>query len=154
MKICDLLGAGGSFSEIVVTDYNEGTILIGHDGPFHIRIADGRPLLRGMGVYHGKKGTGISVEAKVKRGPVTLFGVTQTRDGRLKWIISEAEATGAPIMKIGNTQTHVKFDCDPDTYMDRWFAEAPTHHCAMAVGHVASVIEKLDKLMDIKTVRV
>lgn len=154
MKICDLLGAGGSFSEIVVTDYNEGTILIGHDGPFHIRIADGRPLLRGMGVYHGKKGTGISVEAKVKRGPVTLFGVTQTRDGRLKWIISEAEATGAPIMKIGNTQTHVKFDCDPDTYMDRWFAEAPTHHCAMAVGHVASVIEKLGKLMDIKTVRV
>ena len=154
MKICDLLGAGGSFSEIVVTDYDEGTILIGHDGPFHIKIADGKPLLRGMGVYHGKKGSGVSVEAKVRSGPVTLFGVSQTRDGKLKWIVSEAEATKAPIMKIGNTQTHVRFDCAPDEYMDKWFAEAPTHHCAMAVGHVASVIEKLGELMDIKTVRI
>lgn len=154
MKICDLLGAGGSFSEIVVTDYDEGTILIGHDGPFHIKIADGKPLLRGMGVYHGKKGSGVSVEAKVRSGPVTLFGVSQTRDGKLKWIVSEAEATKAPIMKIGNTQTHVRFDCTPDEYMDKWFAEAPTHHCAMAVGHVASVIEKLGELMDIKTVRI
>ena len=154
MKICDLLGAGGSFSEIVVTDYDEGTILIGHDGPFHIKIADGKPLLRGMGVYHGKKGSGVSVEAKVRSGPVTLFGVSQTRDGNLKWIVSEAEATKAPIMKIGNTQTHVRFDCAPDEYMDKWFAEAPTHHCAMAVGHVASVIEKLGELMDIKTVRI
>ena len=152
MKICDLLGAGGSFSEIVVADYNEGTILIGHDGPFHIKIADGKPLLRGMGVYHGKKGSGISVEAKVRRGPVTLFGVSQTRDGRLKWIVSEAEATDAPIMKIGNTQTHVRFDCDPDAYMDRWFAETPTHHCALAVGHIASVIKKLGELMEINTV--
>lgn len=152
MKICDLLGAGGSFSEIVVADYNEGTILIGHDGPFHIGIADGRPLLRGMGVYHGKKGTGISVEAKVKRGPVTLLGVTQTRDGKLKWIVSEAETTSAPIMKIGNTQTHVKFDCPPDEYMTKWFAESPTHHCAMAVGHIANVIEKLGELMEITTV--
>ena len=145
---------GGSFSEIVVTDYDEGTILIGHDGPFHIKIADGKPLLRGMGVYHGKKGSGVSVEAKVRSGPVTLFGVSQTRDGKLKWIVSEAEATKAPIMKIGNTQTHVRFDCAPDEYMDKWFAEAPTHHCAMAVGHVASVIEKLGELMDIKTVRI
>ena len=154
MKICDLLGAGGSFAEIVVTDYVNGTILIGHDGPFHIKISDGKPILRGMGVYHGKRGSGISVEAKVKAGPVTTLNVTQTRDGRLKFIVSEAEATDGPIMKIGNTQTHVKFDCDPDAYMDKWFAEAPTHHCAMAVGHIAPVIEKLGELMEIKTVRI
>ena len=153
MKICDLLGAGGSFSEIVVTDYQNGTILIGHDGPFHIRIADGKPLLRAMGVYHGKKGTGISVEAKVRSGPVTLLNVTQTRDGKLKMIITEAEATDAPIMKIGNTQTHIRFREDPDAHMDKWFAEAPTHHCALAVGHIADVLEKLGALLHIPTVR-
>jgi len=151
MKICDLLDAGGSFSEIVVTDYNAGTVLVGHDGPFHIKIADGKPLLRGMDVYHGKKGSGISVEARVRKGPVTLFGVTQTGDGKLKFIVSEAEALDLPIMKIGNTQTHVKFNCPPDEYMLKWFSEAPTHHFAMAVGHIASVLKKIGVLMGVKT---
>lgn len=152
MKICDLLGVGGSFAEIVVTDYINGTILIGHDGPFHIKISDGKPILRGMGVYHGKRGSGISVEAKVKPGPVTTLNVTQTLDGKLKFIVSEAQATDGPIMQIGNTQTPVRFSCDPDTYMSRWFAEAPTHHCALAVGHNAAVLEKLGILMNIPTV--
>jgi L-arabinose isomerase len=152
MKICDLLGVGGSFVEIVVADYINGTILIGHDGPFHIKISNQKPTLRGLGVYHGKKGSGISVEAKVQPGAVTTLNVTQTRDGRLKFIVSEAEAMDYTIMKIGNTQTHVKFNCDPDIYMSKWFAEAPTHHCALAVGHNADVLVKLGELMDIPTV--
>lgn len=152
MKICDLLDVGGSFAEIVVTDYVNGTILIGHDGPFHIKISNRKPILRGMGVYHGKRGSGVSVEAKVKPGPVTTLNVTQTRDGKLKFIISEAEATDGSIMCIGNTQTPVKFSCDPDTYMSKWFAEAPTHHCALAVGHNADVLKKVGTLMDIPTV--
>ncbi|MCQ2432715.1 MAG: L-fucose/L-arabinose isomerase family protein [Clostridia bacterium] len=152
MKIGDLAGVGGSFAEIVVSDYCDGTILIGHDGPFHIRISDRKPILRGMGVYHGKKGSGISVEAKVKSGPITTLNVTQTRDGRLKLIISEAEATDGPIMTIGNTQTPVRFKYDPDTYMEKWFAEAPTHHCALTVGHNAGLFRKVGDLLDIPTV--
>ncbi len=152
MKICDILGTGGSFSEIVVTDYEDGTILIGHDGPFHFEIADSRPILRGMGIYHGKKGTGISVEAKVKTGPITTLNVTQTNEGKLKLIVSEAEATNGKIMTIGNTQTPVKFKYDPDTYMDKWFAEAPTHHCALSMGHNASLFQKVGVLMNIETV--
>jgi len=149
MKICDILGTGGSYSEIVVADYLDGTILLGHDGPFHIAISDGKPILRGMGLYHGKQGTGVSVEAKVKTGPVTTLNVTQTGDGRLKLIISEGESTNGPIMKIGNTQTPVKFRLHPDEYMTRWFAEAPTHHCAMSVGHNASLFQKVGELMQI-----
>lgn len=152
MKICDLLGVGGSFAEIVVTDYVNGTILIGHDGPFHIKISGKKPILRSMGVYHGKKGSGISVEAKVQPGPVTTLNVTQTVDGKLKFIVSEAQSMDYPIMKIGNTQTHVRFNCDPDSYMSKWFAEAPTHHCALSVGHNADVLVKLGELMDIPTV--
>jgi L-arabinose isomerase len=152
MKICDILSIGGSFCEIVVIDYIDGTVLIGHDGPFHIGISQGKPLLRGMGIYHGKKGSGISVEAKVKPGPVTTLNVTQSGDGKLKLIISEGEATAGPIMAIGNTQTPVKFSCGPDTYMEKWFAEAPTHHCALAVGHNAGLLKKVGELLDIHTV--
>lgn len=152
MKICDILNKGGSFCEIVVTDYLDGTILLGHDGPFHLAIAQGKPLLRGLSVYHGKQGTGISVEAKVKTGAITNLACTQTAGGKLKFIITEAESTGGKIMTIGNTQTPVKFKKDPDSYMNEWFAEAPTHHFAMSVGHNASLFEKTAHILNINSV--
>ncbi|HEY0828890.1 MAG TPA: L-fucose/L-arabinose isomerase family protein [Bacilli bacterium] len=152
MKICDMLGTGGSFSEIVVVDYEDETILLGHDGPFHIDISNGKPILRGMGLYHGKQGTGVSVEAKVRTGPITTLNVTQTGDGKLKLIISEGESTDGTIMKIGNTQTPVKFKKHPDEYMEQWFAEAPTHHCAMSIGHNAALFQKVAELMGCRQV--
>lgn len=148
MKICDILGVGGSFSEIVVVDYADGTILLGHDGPFHLAIADGKPILRGMGLYHGKTGSGISVEAKVKTGAVTTLNVTQTSSGKLKMIASEGESTSGEIMRIGNTQTPVRFSKHPDDYMNAWFQEAPTHHCAMSTGHNARIFSKIADLLD------
>lgn len=152
MKICDIVGKGGSFCEIVTVDYEDGTILLGHDGPFHLAIAKGKPILRGMGLYHGKQGTGVSVEAKVRAGDITNLGCTQTIDGKLKFIITEAESTDGTIMTIGNTQTPVRFKQEPDAYMDEWFREAPTHHFAMSVGHNASLYEKIAEVLRIPAV--
>ena len=128
------------------------TCVAGRDGPFHLAIANGKPLLRGLGVYHGKQGTGVSVEAKVRAGDITTLCCTQTIDGKMKFIITEAESTNAQIMTIGNTQTHVKFKKDPDSYMDEWFAEFPTHHFAMSVGHNASLFEKVADVLGIISV--
>lgn len=147
MKICDTLGTGGSFCEIVAADFNRDTMIIGHDGPFHIMISNRKPVLRGMGVYHGKRGSGVSVEAKVRPGPVTTLGVTQTLDGRLKLNISEGEAVDAPILMNGNTSTHVKFPLKPAQYMDKWFQEAPTHHCALSAGHNGRLFKKVAELL-------
>ena len=154
MKICDLLGAGGSFTEIVAMDYLTNTMLLGHDGPFHISISDGKPVLRGMGVFHGKRGSGVSVEANVISGPVTTLGLTQTGAGRLRLIASEGVAVKHPILTIGNTQTHVDFGMPLDDYMDQWFQYAPTHHCAMSVGHNAKLFEKVAQLLGVEYVKV
>ena len=154
MKICDLLGTGGSFTEIVAMDYLTNTMLLGHDGPFHISISDGKPVLRGMGVFHGKRGSGVSVEANVISGPVTTLGLTQTGAGRLRLIASEGVAVKHPILTIGNTQTHVDFGMPLDDYMDQWFQYAPTHHCAMSVGHNARIFEKVAQLLGVEYVKV
>lgn len=103
-------------------------------------------------MYHGKQGSGVSVEAKVRTGSITNLGCTQTIDGKLKFIITEAESTDGPIMTIGNTQTPVRFGKDPDSYMDDWFAEAPIHHFAMSVGHNASLYKKTADLLRIKAI--
>ncbi len=148
MKVSDILGVGGSYSEIVAADYERGTIILGHDGPFHIAIADGRPILRGMGLYHGKWGTGVSVEATVRKGPVTMLNMTQDGEGRLRTIINEGEAIDAPILRIGNTMTHVRFAKGPTPFMNEWFALGPTHHGALSVGHNAPAFRKVARLMD------
>lgn len=149
MKIADICGKGGSFCEIVAADFNRDTIILGHDGPFHFAISKGKPILRGMGVYHGKRGTGVSVEAKVRPGAVTTLGVTQTGDGKLKFNISEGEAIDAPILLNGNTSTHIRFAEKPAEYMDKWFAEAPTHHLALSIGHNEGLFVKIAQLMNI-----
>ena len=149
MKIADICDCGGSFCEIVAADFNRNTMILGHDGPFHIAISKQKPILRGMGVYHGKRGSGVSVEAKVRSGSVTTLGVTQTGNGRLKFNISEGEAIEAPILLNGNTSTHIRFDCPPAEYMDKWFAEAPTHHLALSTGHNAGLFQKIAGLLNI-----
>jgi L-arabinose isomerase len=120
---------------------------MGHDGPFHIGISAEKPILRGMGLYHGKWGSGVSVEAKVQTGPITNLGITQTADGRLKMIVNQGEATAGEILRIGNTMTPVKFSKDPNTFMNEWFAHGPTHHFAMSVGRNASLFRKVASLL-------
>ena len=99
MKICDTLGVGGSYSEIVVTITSTAPSCWATTGPSISPFRTANPSCEAMGVYHGKKGTGVSVEAKVKSGPVTTLGLTQGRDGRFKLIISEGTATDDEIMK-------------------------------------------------------
>ncbi|MDR1953802.1 MAG: L-fucose/L-arabinose isomerase family protein [Clostridiales Family XIII bacterium] len=154
MKICDILSTGGSFCEIVTADYSKGTILLGHDGPFHIEIAAEKPILRGMGLYHGKRGAGVSVEAKVRTGPVTMLGITQLRNGNLRFVVSEGESTDDEIMQVGNTQTHVRFGTDIDSYFTKWFAGAPTHHCAMSVGRNAKLFRKVAALLGCEAIEI
>ena len=154
MKVCDILDTGGSFCEIVANDYEVGSVILGHDGPFHVKISDGKPVLRGMGVYHGKRGSGVSVEANVVSGDVTMLGMTQVYGGTLRLIISEGEAVSEKALMIGNTQTHIRFKQDPDAYMDEWFRHAPTHHLAMSVGKNQYLFEKVANIMGIESVSI
>jgi L-arabinose isomerase len=147
MKIMDLLGAGGSYTEFYAMDFDEDFLLMGHDGPFHVKIAEGRPILRGLGLYHGKRGYGVSVEAKVKLGPVTLLALTQTADGQLKLLASQGESIGGPTLAIGNTNSRIKFQNGMVDFVNRWCQEGPTHHCALGVGHVLPVIRRVARLL-------
>jgi L-arabinose isomerase len=143
MKIMDLLGAGGSYTELYAMDFRERFILMGHDGPFHLGIAEGRPVLRGLGLYHGKSGHGISVEASVRKGPITILTVTQTHDGRLKFLAAEGESLAGERLKIGNTNSRLRFGLEPAPFINAWCSEGPTHHCALGIGHISSKIEKV-----------
>lgn len=149
MKVMDVLGTGGSYTEFYAMDFAERFVLMGHDGPGHIAISDRRPLLRGLGLYHGKAGFGVSVEFNVRLGPITIFSCTQTREGRLKFLAAEGESIPGPILQIGNTNSRIRFDLGPAEFVDAWCAEAPTHHCALGVGHVSSILHKFAKLLNL-----
>ena len=154
MLIMDRLEAGGSFTELYAMDFVDQFLLMGHDGPFHLAIADGKPVLRGLGLYHGKRGRGISVEARVKTGPVTILGLTQTGKGTLKMLVSEGESIPGPILRIGNTNSRIRFTVGPAEFMNAWCMAGPTHHCALGVGHVAKEIEKVARILGLEIVRI
>ena len=149
MLIMDRLGAGGSFTEFYAMDFRDNFVLMGHDGPGHVAIGDERPVLRGLGLYHGKRGAGVSVEFKVKTGPVTILGMTQTADGSLKLIAAEGESLPGPILRIGNTNSRLRFACGPAEFVNRWSMEGATHHCALGVGRQLARIGKLASLLKI-----
>jgi len=154
MKILDSLGVGGSFTEYYGIDFADDVVLMGHDGPGHIAIAEGRTKVRPLHVYHGKIGRGLSVEMSVKHGPITVLSVVQTGERRLKLLVAEGESVPGPILEIGNTNSRYRFSIGARAYVNEWSGHGPAHHCAVGVGHVASKIEKLGSLLDMDVARV
>jgi L-arabinose isomerase len=154
MLVADRLEAGGSFAEIHPCDFQEDIVLVGHDGPHHIAVAEGRPVLRGLRLYHGKRGAGVGVEFQIQNGPITCAGLTQTYDGRLKFVIAEGESLPGPIPPTGNTNTRCRFPPHVRGFIENWSLEGPTHHFALAVGHIAHTFEGFARCWGIECVNV
>ena len=154
MKIMDSFGAGGSFTEYYAADFADDVVLMGHDGPGHIAIAQGKTKVRPLKVYHGKVGRGLSVEMSVKHGPVTLLSVIQTVDGNLKLLIAEGESVAGPILEIGNTNSRYRFSLGARNFMNAWNVHGPAHHCAVGIGHIAGKLKKLGALTGIECIQV
>jgi L-arabinose isomerase len=148
--LLDRLGAGGSFTEFYALDFDERFVLMGHDGPGHIAIADAKPTLRSLKVFHGKRGAGLSVEFEVRNGPVTIVGCTQTASGRLKLLVAEGESVAGETFRIGNTNTRLRFALEPAEFFERWCALGPTHHVALGVGHVAREVACVARLLGLE----
>jgi L-arabinose isomerase len=154
MKIMDSFGAGGSFTEYYAMDFKADVVLMGHDGPCHPAIAEGKIKVKPLQVYHGKVGKGLSVEMSVKHGPVTLLSVVETVDGKIMLLVAEAESVAGPILEIGNTNSRYKFPIGAKGFVEAWNSHGPAHHCAIGKGHIASKIKKLGHLLGLEFVKV
>jgi L-arabinose isomerase len=154
MKIMDCFGAGGSFTEYYALDLNLDHVLMGHDGPGHIAIAESKTKVRPLAVYHGKVGRGLSVEMSVKHGPVTLLSVVDDSSHGFKLLAAHAESVPGEVLRIGNTNSHYRFPIGAKGFVEAWNAQGPAHHCAIGVGHIATKISKLARLLAIPFVQI
>ncbi len=154
MKIMDLLGMGGSFTEFYAMDFAADLVLMGHDGPGHIGIAQDRIKVRPLKVYHGKVGAGLSVEMSVKHGPITLLSVIEDKDNGFALQIAEGESVPGAILEIGNTNSRYRFPLGARKFVEAWNSHGPAHHCAIGVGHAAAQIEKVASLLQLRSIRV
>jgi len=149
MKIMDCLGAGGSFTEYYALDFKTDHVLMGHDGPGHIAIAESRTKVRPLAVYHGKVGRGLSVEMSVKHGPVTLLSVVEDSECGFRLLAAEGDCVPGEVLRIGNTNSHYRFPIGARGFVNAWNAQGPAHHCAVGIGHLSGKLSKLAKLLEI-----
>jgi L-arabinose isomerase len=154
MKIMDSFGVGGSFTEYYAMDFDDDVVLMGHDGPGHIRIAMGRAKVRPLEVYHGKVGKGLSIEMSVRPGPVTLLSVVEYADGSVKLLAAEGESVPGPILEIGNTNSRYRFPIGARRFVNDWNAQGPAHHCSIGIGHISGRLKKLAQILEIELVQV
>ncbi len=154
MKIMDALGCGGSFSEFYAMDFEDDIILLGHDGPAHFKIAEGKVGLVPLPVYHGKPGKGLSIQMKVASGPVTLLSVCQNSLGEIYLLTAEGESVEGPTLQIGNTNSRYKFSISIRDFINQWSMAGPSHHCAIGIGHSSSIIQKIADFLEIKHIKI
>ncbi|SOD92473.1 arabinose isomerase [Spirosoma fluviale] len=154
MKIMDSFGVGGSFTEYYAMDFADDVMLMGHDGPGHIAIAEGKTKVRPLQVYHGKVGNGLSVEMSVKQGPVTLLSVVETVDGKIQLLLAEGESVAGPILEIGNTNSRYRFSIGARQFVNDWNSHGPAHHCAVGIGHISGKLKKLGELLGVAVIQV
>ncbi len=154
MKILYLLGCGGSFTEYYAMDYESDVVLMGHDGPGHIGIAQDKITVRPLTVYHGKVGAGLSVEMSVRCGPVTLLSVVEDRANGFQLLIAQGESVPGPILQIGNTNSRYRFPLGARGFAELWNSHGPAHHCAVGVGHRATQLKKVASLLGLNAVQI
>jgi L-arabinose isomerase len=154
MLIMKNIGGGGSFAEIHPFDTSDGVVLIGHDGPHNIAIAEGKPRLRKLKKYHGKSGSGIGVEFSLKAGPITMLSINVDRNGKFRMIAAEGTSIAGDIPQTGNTNTRVNFGGDVCDFLSRWSEAGPTHHLALGVGHHMDTLRKFAKISGIELIEV
>jgi L-arabinose isomerase len=154
MKILHELGGGGSFCEFYAMDFGENLFVMGHDGPCHPHVAEGTVRLKHLAIFHGKEGGGLSVEMRAALGPVTMLGLTQTADGRLKLLVAEGESLPGPVFRIGNSSHRLRFGDDLAGFLESWCALGPTHHVALGLGHMARDVKRVATLLGLEVAQV
>jgi L-arabinose isomerase len=157
MVILQELAGEVTFLENYVIDFDNDAIILSHDGhgnpalalnPKEVRI---KPSI----YYEGVRGFGAGLEFAYAPGDVTLLSLIPLGDGEWRLIVGEGESlpmtprpVAAPQMLFTYKNGNIAEFCD------QWLLAGAPHHMALAYGHLADLVEKVGRFLDIEVIYV
>ena len=150
MMIMKVLSGACQLSEFYTFDFNDDVVLIGHSGSGDACFSTARKAsMEIVPVFHGKAGGGFLTRFYPKAGPITYLGITQDKDGRFKFVVSEGVIEDGPTLGNGDTTFRTRFSIGAREWNNRWCECGPTHHFAAAQGNWTDTILKVAKILDV-----
>ncbi len=80
---------------------------------------------------------------------VGLCGTGLDAETGFKLFATEGKCKPGEILEIGNTNSRYRFPMGARRFLEHWNSKGPAHHCAVGVGYLGDLLEKLASLLRI-----
>ena len=149
------LSGSSLYCELYVREPQTDQILVAAGGEGDPTwAADGQVDVVANEYYPGRCGAGLGVRFALERGAATLISMTPTLDGwRLIW--APGAITGRSFPGVDGPNGMFKFASHSgQTAAEQWISAGPTHHAALARGHLDLELPIVATLANLTNIRV
>ena len=147
--ILDRLGAGGSYTEFYALDFDERFVLMGHDGPGHVAIAQSsRRCARCCSTTARRRRAERRVQGPLRAGHDRRLHADRRRAPEA----ARRRGRVDPGRDVPDRQHEqpAAVRAAPAEFLERWCAQGPTHHVALGVGHVAGDVRRVASILGLE----
>lgn len=148
-----LTGGKAVFTEIWTNDFDNDCFMMGHSGQMNLGLfeADSKGVkLSRHPWWDGCCGRGACLELQMPPGAVTLLGLTPTRQGGWRLVVTKGSVMDRAAVPLGAPNFFLKLHKPIVEWLEDYATTEAAHHISMAYGDWTEQLKALAKLFDVE----